>query len=89
MPNPYEIVGSLESESIVKICGSSEATEELVIVSLAIAPDNCVELRMAGVLFRAGLPSSDERSTEKTSDSVDEESKERSGLIAIVKDREA
>ena len=38
-------MGSLESESIVTICGSSEATEEIVVVSLAIAPDSCVELR--------------------------------------------
>ena len=41
------------------ICGSSEATEEMVIVSLAIAPDSCVELRTAGVLVLAV----DERST--------------------------
>ena len=39
----------MESESIVTICGSSEAREEIVIVSLAIAPDNCVELRTPGV----------------------------------------
>ena len=51
------------SESIVTICGSSEATEEIVIVSLAIAPDECVELRAAGILLRAGLASSDQRST--------------------------
>ena len=63
LPNPYGIVGSLESESIVTTCGSSEATEEIVIISLAIAPDICVELRTAGVLFRAGLLCSDERST--------------------------
>ena len=36
---------------------------EIVIVSLAIAPDSCFELRTAGVLFGVGLPSSDERST--------------------------
>ena len=53
----------MESESIVTTSGSSEATEEIVIVSVAIAPDKCVELRTAGVLLRAGLPSSDERST--------------------------
>ena len=56
-------MGSLESESILTIWGSSEATEEMVIVSLAVAPDNYVELRTAGLLLRAGLPSSDERST--------------------------
>ena len=73
---------------IVPICGSREVTEEIVIVSLAIAPDFCVELRTAGVLFPAILPSSDERSTWKTPDSVDEESKGRSGFIAIVRDKE-
>ena len=56
-------MGSLESESIVTICGSREATEEIVIVSLAIAPDSSVELRIAGVLFLIGIPSSDELST--------------------------
>ena len=48
---------------ILTICGGSEATEEIVIVSLATAPDSCVELRTAIVMFRAGLPSSDQRST--------------------------
>ena len=81
-------MGSLESESIVTICGSSEATEEIVIISLAIAPDNFVELRTAGLLFRAGLLSSDERSKQKTLGSVDEESRERNGLIAIVRIKE-
>ena len=56
-------MGLLESQFIVKIRGSGEATEEIVIVSLGIAPDNSVELRTAGVLFLMGLPSSDERST--------------------------
>ena len=76
-------MGSLESESIVTICGSREATEEIVIVSIAIDPDICVDFRTSGVLFRARLHSCDERSTQKTSDSVDEESKERSGFITI------
>ena len=62
MRNPYGILGSLESESIGTIFGSSETTEEIVIVSVAIAPDSCVELRTARVLFRARLPSSDELS---------------------------
>ena len=76
-------MGSLESDSIVTICGSSEATAEVVIVPLAIAFDSCVELKTAGVLFPAGRLSSDERSTQKTSDSVDKESEERGGFIAI------
>ena len=83
LPNAYGIASSLESASIVTICGSVEALEENVIVSLAISPDNCVELRTAGVLFGGGLLSSDERSTKKTSESVDEETKERHGFIAI------
>ena len=56
-------MGSLESEYSVKIRGSGEATEEIVITSFSMAPDNSVELRIAGVLFRIGLPSSDDRST--------------------------
>ena len=73
--NPYGIVGSLESESIVTICGSSEATEEIVIVSLAIAPYSCVELRTAvdcsepKYLLLMSAPH------KKTSVFVDEESK--------------
>ena len=64
LPNPYGNVGSLESESIVTICGSGEATEEIVVVSLAIAPDSSsVDLRTARVLFLLELPPSDERST--------------------------
>ena len=60
---PFGFVGSLESQSTVTICGSSKATEEMLIVSLAIAPDGCVELRTAEVLFWTGIPSSDEGST--------------------------
>jgi len=48
---------------MVTIRGSGEATEEIVIVSLSIAPDISVELRIAGVLLLIGLPSSDDRST--------------------------
>ena len=56
-------MGSLESDSNLTICGSSAAREEFVMVSHASAPDSCVELKAVGVLFRAGLLSSDERST--------------------------
>ena len=63
LPNQYGIVGSLESDSIVTNCRSDDATEEIVIVSLAIALYSCVELSSAGVLLRAGLLSSDECST--------------------------
>ena len=61
--NPYGIVGSLESESSVTIRGCGEATEEIVITSLSMVPDISVELRIAGVLFWIGLPSSDDCST--------------------------
>ena len=63
LPNPYGNKGLMESESLMTIYGSGEATEEIVIVSVAISPDSRVELRTAWVLFLAGLPSSDERST--------------------------
>ena len=63
LPNPYGIVGWLESESGVTVRGSREATEEIVMTSLSIAPDISVELRIAGVLFRIRLPSSDDCST--------------------------
>ena len=62
-PKAYGKVGSLESESRVTICGSGEATEEIVIVSGSNAPDNCVEFKSTGVLFRMGLLSGDECST--------------------------
>ena len=63
LPKPYVIEGSIESDFIETICGSGEATEHIVIVCLAIAPDSCVKLRTTGVFPPAGLPSSDERST--------------------------
>ena len=59
----YGKVGSLESDSMVTICGSGEATEEIVIVSGSNTPDSCVEFKITGVLFRIGLPSGDECST--------------------------
>ena len=63
LPSLYGAVGSLESESIVTFCGSGEATEDIAIVSLAMAPDSSTEFRTTGVFFLIGLPSSDERST--------------------------
>ena len=41
----------MESNSIVTICGSGDATKKIVIVSLAIAPYIGVQLRIAGVVF--------------------------------------
>ena len=58
-----EPVWKLESQCIVNICGSGEVTEDILIVSDAMAPDSAVELRIAGVLFPIALPSADERST--------------------------
>ena len=52
-------MGSFESESNVTIRRSREATEEIVMTSLSIAPDISVEFKIAGVLFRIGLPSVD------------------------------
>ena len=60
LPNPNGIAGSLESESSVTIRGSGEATEEIVITFPSIVPGISVELRIARVLFRIGLPSSDD-----------------------------
>ena len=62
-PKAYGKVGSLESESMVTICGSGEATEEIVIVSGSIAPDSCVEFKIAGVLYLMGLLSGEDCST--------------------------
>ena len=48
---------------MVTICGSGEATDEFVILSGSIAPDNCVELSIIGVLCLMGLLSGDDCST--------------------------
>ena len=61
-PKPYGNVDSLESESIVTICGSGEATEEIVMVSFAKAPDGSVELRIADVILLIGLLPANDRS---------------------------
>ena len=47
--------------------------------------DRSVEFRTAGVLFRAELPFSDKRSTQKLSVSVNKESKELVWIIVIKK----
>ena len=69
-------MGSFESESGVTIRGSGEATEEIVMTFLSMAPDISDELRVAGVIFSIGLLSSDDYSSKKTPDSVEEESKD-------------
>ena len=55
-------MGSLESESLVTICGTREVKEEILIVSLATAPESSAQLRTTEVEFLIGLFSSDERS---------------------------
>ena len=66
----------------VTICGSEEATDNIVNTFLAGAPDKSVQLRISVVLFLGGQYSSDNRSTWKTSDSVEKESEELTRIIA-------
>ena len=49
-PNPYGIVGSFESSSIVTICGSGDAIDDIEIIFRVSSPDISVELRTIGVL---------------------------------------
>ena len=58
-PNPYGVVGSLESESIVTICGSVDAMEDNDIISRLSLPDISVELRTIGLLGLGRLGSLD------------------------------
>ena len=44
---------------IVTVWGAGDATVEMVVVCFACAPENSVELRIFGVLFRCGLCSRD------------------------------
>ena len=53
-PKPYAIVGSFESSSIVTICGSGDAIDDIEIISRVSSPDISVELRTIGVL-RLGM----------------------------------
>ena len=59
------MVGSLESDSIVTISGSGQATEEIVMISLAGASDSSVDMSVSVVLFLGGLCSLDDYSTRK------------------------
>ena len=56
-PNPYGIVGSLESSSIVKMCGSGDAIDDIEGIRVACCSDILVELRILGVLCLCGLGS--------------------------------
>ena len=62
-PNPSGIVGSFESSSIVTICGSGDAIDDIEIISRVSSPDISVELRTIGVLGLGILWSLDDCST--------------------------
>ena len=62
-PKPYGIVGSFESPSIVTICGSGDAINDIEIISRVSSPDIFVELRTIGVLGLGMLWSLDDCST--------------------------
>ena len=62
-PNPYGFVGSFESSSIVTICGSGDAVDDIQIYSPVSSPDISVELRTIGVLGLGMLWSLDDCST--------------------------
>ena len=68
---PYGIVGSLESESVVTICGSGDAMDDIEIISRISLPDITVELRTIGVFDLGGLWSLDDCSTKNTSESIE------------------
>ena len=54
-PNLYGIVGSMERSLRVTICGSGDATEETVGISVVSVSDSSVEFRIFGQLFRCEL----------------------------------
>ena len=56
-PNPYGIVGSLESSSMVNICGWGDAIDETEGIRAVCCSESSVELRMFGVLCLRGLGS--------------------------------
>ena len=56
-------VSGYSAAPVIEKTLQTSATEEIEIVSLAIAPDSSVDSNTAGVFFLTGLPSSDERST--------------------------
>ena len=50
-------MGSLESSSIVKMCGSGDAIVDTEGIRVVFCSDISVELRILGVLFLRGLGS--------------------------------
>ena len=69
-PNPYENVGSFESESITTICGSGGAKNNYVIISCVLLPDSTVELKITGVLVLGRMSSPDNCFTQNTFESL-------------------
>ena len=62
-PNPYGIVGSFELQSIVTICASGDAMDDIDIISRISLPDISVEFRTIGVFVLGRLASLDDCST--------------------------
>ena len=56
-PNPFDMVGSLESSSIAKIRGSRDAIDDIKGIRAVCCSDISVELRILGVLCLCGLSS--------------------------------
>ena len=54
-PNAYGNVASSESDSIVKMLGSGEVTDDVDILSLVRFPDKSFELSTIGLLLPKGL----------------------------------
>ena len=59
-PNPYAIVGSLESEWIVTVGGSEDVMGDIKIISRLSLPDNSMEWRTIGVFGLGRLCSFDD-----------------------------
>ena len=70
-PNPYGIVGSLESSSRVTISGSGYVTEETVGIPLVCIPDSPIDFKILEELFRCGFGLPDSCYTKNTSESVE------------------
>ena len=77
---PKGMVWSFEFVSIVTTCGSREATDGIVIISIADARDSSVEFIMSRVLFLGGLCSPDDCFELKMSESWNQKSYFRSIL---------
>ena len=54
-PNPYAIVGSFATESIVTTCSPGDPMDDIVIISRVLLPEISVEMRTIGVFRLSGL----------------------------------